>query len=82
MFASLLMSQTTTDELTDFLADLVRQDLAPKTIATYKVDLTAFAHWFASTLGEPFSARAVTPTDIRDYRAHLRTVQRRGFSIS
>lgn len=71
------MSQTVTDELTDFLADLVRQDLAPKTIATYKGDLSAFAQWFATTLDEPFSARAVTPTDVRDYRAHLRTVQRR-----
>src|SRR5215213_9511159 len=71
------MSQTITDELSDFLADLVRQDLAPKTIATYKVDLTAFAQWFSSTVGEPFSARAVTPTDVRDYRGYLRTVQRR-----
>src|SRR5438477_5652690 len=71
------MSKTVTDELTDFLADLVRQDLAPKTIATYKIDLTAFAQWFATSLDEPFSARAVTPTDIRDYWAHLRTVQRR-----
>jgi site-specific recombinase XerD len=77
MFASLFMSQVTTDEVTEFLADLVRQDLAPKTIATYKVDLQAFSQWFATTLDEPFSARAVTPTDVRDYRAHLRTVQRR-----
>jgi site-specific recombinase XerD len=70
------MSQSITNELPEFLADLGRQDRAPKTISTYKVDLTAFAQWFASTLDEPFSARAVTPTDIRDYRAHLRTVQR------
>jgi site-specific recombinase XerD len=71
------MSKTETHELVEFLADLVRQDLAQKTIATYKVDLTAFSKWFSSTLGEPFLARAVTPTDLRDYRAHLRTVQRR-----
>src|SRR5688500_3740373 len=77
MYASAVMSQTITDEVTEFLADLARQDLAPKTIATYKIDLTAFASWFTTTLDEPFSARAVTPTDVRDYRAHLRTVQRR-----
>jgi site-specific recombinase XerD len=71
------MSQTATHDIAEFLADLVRQDLASKTIATYKVDLTAFAQWFSSTVGEPFSARAVTPTDLRDYRGYLRTVQRR-----
>jgi integrase/recombinase XerC len=71
------MSETLTNTITDFLADLVRQDLAAKTIATYKVDLTEFSKWFTSTVGEPFSARAVTPTDLRDYRGYLRTVQRR-----
>jgi site-specific recombinase XerD len=71
------MSQTATHDIAEFLADLVRQDLASKTIATYKVDLNAFAQWFSSTAGEPFSARAVTPTDLRDYRGYLRTVQRR-----
>jgi site-specific recombinase XerD len=29
------------------------------------------------SIGEPFAARAVTPTDVLDYKAHLRTVQRR-----
>ncbi len=71
------MTQTATNDIPDFLADLVRQDLASKTIATYKADLTAFARWFSSTVGEPFSARAVTPTDLRDHRGYLRMVQRR-----
>src|SRR5579871_316954 len=77
MFRSPVMSQPTTDDVAAFLTDLARQDLAPKTIATYKVDLTAFAQWFHGTQAEPFSARAVTPTDLRDYRGYLRTVQRR-----
>jgi integrase/recombinase XerD len=71
------MSQSLTNDIADFLTDLARQDLAAKTIATYKVDLTAFAQWFSATVGEPFSARAVTPTDLRDYRGYLRAVQRR-----
>src|SRR5215216_1878762 len=77
MFSSPSMSKPAPHELPEFLADLARQDLAPKTIATYKGDLTEFSKWFSSTLGEPLSAQDVTPTDLRDYRAHLRTVQRR-----
>jgi integrase/recombinase XerC len=51
--------------------------VAPKTVSSYHSDLRAFARWFGDTTGEAFAATAVTPTDVRDYRAHLRTVQRR-----
>lgn len=57
--------------------DLGRQDLAARTVAAYRTDLSAFARWFPGTAGEPFSARAVTPTDLREYKSYLRTVERR-----
>ena len=65
------------DELTAFLADLERQEVAPRTRVSYRSDLTGFARWFQQTLNEPFSARAVTPTDLREYRGYLMTVARR-----
>ena len=65
------------DELTAFLADLERQEVAPRTRLSYRSDLAVFARWFESTLNEPFSAKAVTPTDLRDYRGYLLTVARR-----
>jgi len=67
----------TTPELTAFLTDLTRQDVASKTRVSYRSDLLGFARWFTEATGEPFTARAVTPTDLRDYRAHLRTSERR-----
>src|SRR5688572_33044521 len=60
-----------------FLADLRRQDPAPATVRNHAADLRAFARWFPDSTGEPFSARAVTPTDLREYKAHLRTVERK-----
>jgi integrase/recombinase XerD len=51
--------------------------VAPKTVTSYATDLRAAARWFAATTGETFSAAAVTPTDLHDYRAHLRTIERR-----
>lgn len=41
----------------------------------YTSDLVAFARWFVAATGEAFAARAVTPTDLLDYKAHLRTVR-------
>src|SRR5256885_11850339 len=36
-----------------------------------------FATWSAGTNGEAFSAKAVTPTDLREYRAFLQDVEGR-----
>jgi hypothetical protein len=36
-----------------------------------------FARWFQETNAEAFTARAVTPTDVRDYKAHLVAVEHR-----
>ena len=71
------MSTETPPDITRFLDDLGRQDIAARTIAAYRTDLSAFARWFPDTAGEPFSARAVTPTDLREYKSYLRTVERR-----
>jgi site-specific recombinase XerD len=65
------------DELTLYIEELQRQEVSPKTVKSYRSDLTGFGRWFAETNGEPFSAAATTPTDIRDYKSHLLTVARR-----
>src|SRR5215211_5806482 len=66
-----------TDELTVFVQDLERQEAAPRTVASYQLDLELFAKWFDQTNGEPFAAKAVTPTDLREYRGYLQNVERR-----
>src|SRR5918911_2244381 len=71
------MSKQTYPDITAFLAELRRVGMAEKTIATYATDCTMFARWFIDSTGEPFRAASVTPTDILDYKPHLRTVQRR-----
>jgi site-specific recombinase XerD len=63
-------------ELEEFLAALRRQEASAATVRNYGADLRAFARWFADATGEDFTAKAVTPTDLRDYKAHLRTVER------
>src|SRR4051812_12325683 len=60
-----------------FMADLERQETAPKTRDAYRLDLLHFAGWFARTLGETFSPEAVTPTDVREYRGYLMNVEHR-----
>lgn len=64
-------------ELLAFIDDLRRQEAAPRTLANYQSDLRGFARWFALSNTIDCSAAVVTPTDIRDYRAHLVTVKRR-----
>src|SRR5215208_3761570 len=66
------------DQLVDrFLQDLERQETSPQTRRSYRLDLLHFATWFARTVGESFSPEAVTPTDVREYRGHLMTVEKR-----
>lgn len=64
-------------DIDTFLAELRRQDAAPATVRNYAADLRAFARWFPEATGEPFAAKAVTPTDLREYRGYLRTVERK-----
>ena len=72
-----MIVQDTPPDLVAFVADLRRQEVAAKTVASYQSDLTGFAHWFTNSTGEEFTTAAVTPTDVRDYKAHLRTIRRR-----
>ena len=65
------MPQTMTDDIADFLTELARQEVAEKTIRAYCSDLAHVARWFEGATGEPFSAAALTPTDVRDDKAHL-----------
>ena len=76
-FGASPMRHQSSPAIGSFLDDLRRQDLAARTIASYEGDLRAFAGWFTQTTGEPFSPQAVTPTDVLDYKAFLRTVQHR-----
>lgn len=64
-------------DIDDFLTELGRQDAAPATVRNYAADLRAFARWFRGAVGEDFSARAVTPTDLREYRGYLRAVEQK-----
>src|SRR5687767_47801 len=66
-----------TEELTQYLQDLERQEAAARTVASYQQDLELFGTWFDQTNGEPFSAKVVTPTDLREYRGYLQNVERR-----
>jgi integrase/recombinase XerC len=63
-------------QIDEFLTRLIQEEAAAKTIANYKSDLGLFARWFRDTAGEAFSAAAVTPTDLRDYRSYLLTHKR------
>lgn len=65
------------DAFTTYLHD---QDRAPQTIRSYVSDLQQFATWFAQTNGEAISPETITPTDVREYRQFLLTVQRRAAS--
>jgi site-specific recombinase XerD len=71
------MTQTVTADTADFLTELSREEIAATTIRSYHSDLAHFARWFEGSTGEAFTAAAVTPTDLRDYRSHLVGVERR-----
>ena len=61
----------------DFKNYLREADKSPLTVKGYVTDLTLFSRWFEQTNGEEFSPQTVTPTDIREYRHFLLTVERR-----
>jgi site-specific recombinase XerD len=69
------MTRDTTDELRLFLAELERREASPQTIRAYRQDLTAFRRFLHQSTGEVFTAAAVTPTDLREYRSFLLNVR-------
>src|SRR5215212_5671666 len=64
-------------EIDQFLEGLDRQQLAHYTIENYASDLRVFARFFTGSTGEEFQASNITPTDIRDFKAHQLTVEQR-----
>jgi site-specific recombinase XerD len=63
--------------IADFLADLERRDASPRTRESYARDLAQFGRWFEGSTGEAFAPERLTRSDVRDYRAHLLTVEHR-----
>ena len=63
-------------EFDSFKAYLVNNDRSPATLQGYLSDLQHFAYWFEGTTGETLSPQSVTPSDIREYRQYMLTVQR------
>lgn len=67
--------------LTPFVQALRAQDKSATTAHAYQNDAQQFAEWLTQTRGEAYPTiqefvRAITPTDVREYRAHLLNVQR------
>src|SRR3954447_9556352 len=67
----------TMEQIERFTDELRRQEKSPNTIQSYRYDLVLFARWLEATNGEPFAAAAITPTDLREYRAFLLNEERR-----
>jgi site-specific recombinase XerD len=65
------------DQIDQFLEELRRQEKAPNTIDSYRYDLVLFSRWLDATNGEPLQAHSITPTDLREYRSFLLTVEKR-----
>jgi integrase/recombinase XerD len=65
------------DQLDQFLLELRRQEKAANTIESYRYDLVLFSRWLDATNGESLQASTVTPTDLREYRSFLLTVEKR-----
>jgi integrase/recombinase XerC len=66
--------------LAEFVGHLQKQDKSPDTQLAYRSDLAHFTRWLIQTRDETIReladlARAITPTDVRDYRTYLLTVQ-------
>lgn len=61
--------------LEQFEHSLVLRDLSANTLKAYIRDLRRFARWFEGTNGEKFAPAAITPIDLREYKAYLLTVQ-------
>jgi site-specific recombinase XerD len=65
------MTHDAPDELTLFLAELECREASTQTIRASRQDLTAFGRFLQQSTGEVFTAAAVTPTDLREYRPFL-----------
>jgi len=59
-----------------FKTHLFNQDRSPAPVQGYLSDMQHLSNWFEQTTGEPLSPQVVTPSDIREYRQYMLTVQR------
>ncbi|HHS96675.1 MAG TPA: integrase [Chloroflexi bacterium] len=66
---------TPEDILTRFRTHLENLDRSPRTVRLRLDDLAAFVAWFEQSTGRAFDPVAVTPPDVRDYRAYLQSVR-------
>jgi site-specific recombinase XerD len=71
------MRRDTAESIDTFIQALSHGEGSPSTYRGYRFDLLHFRQWYERSTGEPFSPTAITPTDIRDYRSYLLTVERR-----
>lgn len=63
--------------LNSFEQYLTGQDVSPLTTQGYLADLRHFARWFEQTNGEELTVQRITPTDVKEYKQFLLTVERR-----
>ncbi|MEN6490010.1 MAG: tyrosine-type recombinase/integrase [Smithella sp.] len=55
---------------------LVDSGKSERTILGYLADITIFSRWFEQTHGEILCPDNLTPTDVREYKQHLLTIQK------
>jgi integrase/recombinase XerC len=63
--------------LMDFQKHLDGLDFAKLTVRGYLADLRHFLRWFEQTNGEELAVELITPTDVKDYKQFMLTVERR-----
>ncbi len=63
--------------LTNFKKYLQDNDFSDLTVRGYLSDLNLFTQWFEQTNGENMKLERITPTDIKEYRQRLLTVENR-----
>jgi site-specific recombinase XerD len=63
-------------EVAAFLEAADHEGKSPSTTRAYRSDLVTFARWFEQSNGEAFTPAAVTPTDIRSFRAYQQVNRR------
>ena len=65
-----------------FVSELRQRGRADKTIGSYRSDWIGLNDWVQETTGLHFSVRAVEPSQLSDYVAHLRTQEMRPATIN
>ncbi len=62
--------------LDDFKQFLIDAGKSGRTISGYLADISIFSRWFEQTNGEILRPDNLTPTDMREYKRHLLTIQK------